>query len=74
MSCVDTPTMWRSEPDSDSVGVKPGVGELSLVSVLTNKAPCIVCWTGMTGAIRGVSLEECSNREPRMVHNRYISQ
>lgn len=58
MSGVDTPTMWRSEPDSDSVGVKPGVGELSLVSVLTNKAHCIVCWTGMTGAMCAVSLEE----------------
>lgn len=34
--------MWRSEPESDSVGVKPGVAALSLASILTNKALRIV--------------------------------
>lgn len=29
MSRNNTPTMWRSEPESDSVGVKPGVVALS---------------------------------------------
>lgn len=29
MSRNNTPTMWRSEPESDSVGVKPGVAALS---------------------------------------------
>lgn len=42
MSRNNTPTMWRSEPESDSLGVKLGVAALSLASVLTNKALRIV--------------------------------
>lgn len=42
MSRNNTPTMWRSEPESDSGGVKLGAAALSLASVLTNKALWIV--------------------------------
>lgn len=52
------PRLWRSKPDTDSVGVKPAAGELSLASVLTNKAELrlVLC----AGQVRHDKSNKCS--------------